>query len=224
LVPSVSSNRSSSTDIQLHAALILLKMSLDAEYGDDLAQTMEANLNTLLDCLSSNISDLSTLLVEAVKEAPLQHQLLHRLPIYPAFVAKFRQSLAKQFLSLDPDAPLSALSEYLYNSYPFTEIRRDMANHHARAVKYAVLIFDIAISKPPRENQDITGDIICELKHMHRRIIDGRAAFLVRTEAKEIIQRVYMRVEDAWLGKKRARMESMDMELSFVPSKRVHKV
>jgi hypothetical protein len=213
-LPLVSSNCSSATDVQLHAALILLKMSMDVEYGDDLAETVEANLNTLLHCLS-DISELSTLLVEAVKEAPLQHKLLHRLPIYPAFVAQFRQSLAKQFLSLDPDAPLSALADYLYTSYPFTEIRRDMANHHTRAVKYAVLIFDIAISKPPREDQDITRNIVGELKHMHRRIIDGRAAFLVRTEAKEIIQRVCMRVEDAWLGKKRARMESMDMEWKY---------
>jgi hypothetical protein len=190
--------------------MILLKMSLDNEYGDHVAETVEANLNELLHSLSEYTTDLSNLLVASVKEPPLQHQLLHRLPIMPAFIAEFRQSLAKQFLGIDPNAPLTALCDYLCYSYPFTEIKRDMANQHARAIKYAILIFDIAISRPPKKDKDVAKHIVRELRNMHNRIVDGKAAFLVRTEAKEVIHRVYMRVEDILLGSRRLRVESMD--------------
>jgi hypothetical protein len=58
-----------------------------------------------------------------------------------------------------------------------------------------MLIFDTAVSLPPREVADITRKIIKELQYMHRSIIDGRVAFIMRTEAKEIIQRVWMRLD-----------------------------
>jgi hypothetical protein len=174
--------------------MILLKMSLDNEYGDHVAETVEANINELLHSLAEHTTDLSNLLLASVKEPPLQHQLLQRLPIMPAFIAEFRQSLAKQFLGIKPNAPLTALCDYLCYSYPFTEIKRDMANQHSRAIKYAILIFDIAISRPPKKDKDIAKHIVRELRSMHNRIVDGKAAFLVRTEAKEVIHRVYMRI------------------------------
>lgn len=204
------SNSSYSIEVQLHTAIIFLKMSLDNEYGDYVTETVEANLNNLLHSLSSHTTDLSNLLLEAFKQLPLQHQLLLRLPIMPAFIAQFRQSLAKQFLGLDPKAPLTALIDYLCDSYPFTEIKRDMPDRHARAVKYAILIFDIAISRPPKEEKDIAKHIVIQLKSMHNRIIDGKAAFMVRTEAKEVLQRVYMRIEDVLLGSKRLRAQNTE--------------
>ncbi|OLE51109.1 MAG: hypothetical protein AUG51_24645 [Acidobacteria bacterium 13_1_20CM_3_53_8] len=58
-----------------------------------------------------------------------------------------------------------------------------------------MLIIDIAVSLPPPEYADITRKIIKELQYMHRSIIDSRVAFIMRTEAKEIIQRVWMRLD-----------------------------
>jgi len=170
-------------------------MAMDAEYGPDLAETVEASLVPLLQSLEPQ--DLTTLLnsLQIIKDPSLQIHLLNLLPIYPASVAKFRQSLAKQFLGVSPTAPVDDLLTFLRTKYPFKELPRDISNTQIQHIKAAILVFDIAISFPPREEADVVRKVIKELQYMHRSIIDGRAAFIVRTEAKEIIQRLWLRLD-----------------------------
>jgi len=183
---------------------------MDSQYGKDLIETVEASLNPLLQSLDTDeITALSSLLVDRTHEPVLQHRLLEHLPIHPSSLAVFRQSLAKQFLNIPPNASSSALLTYLQSNYPFTEIKRDISNEHTRNIIYAMLIFDIAISQPPMDQAETTREIIRELQNMHRRIIDGRAAFLVRTEAKEIIQRTWMRLEYALMAKRKTRIQTI---------------
>ncbi len=172
-----------------------MKMSMDYEYGPDLTETVEASLVALLQSAEpGEVTALLNLLVRSIKDPFLQIHLLDRLPIYPASVAKSRQSLAKQFLNLSPAAPLEDVLKYLQTQYPFKELPRDISNKQTQHIKTAMLIIDIAVSLPPPEYADITRKIIKELQYMDRSIIDSRAAFIMRTEAKEIIQRVWMRL------------------------------
>jgi len=168
---------------------------MDYEYGPDLTETVEASLVALLQSAEpGKVTALLNLLVRSIKDPFLQIHLLDRLPIYPASVAKSRQSLAKQFLNLSPAAPLEDVLKYLQTQYPFKELPRDISNKQTQHIKTAMLIIDIAVSLPPPEYADITRKIIKELQYMDRSIIDSRAAFIMRTEAKEIIQRVWMRL------------------------------
>ena len=173
-------------------------MSLDSHYGEELVETTEASLAILLPSLSTTEKQkLMTHLVDSVPDLHLQTLLLNRLPIYPPDNATFRQKLAKAFLGLPPSADSSALLECLNSSFPFNEVKRDLSNQHARKILYAINIFDVAISQPPQEDAAVTRKIIQALQSMHSRIIDGRAAFLERTETKEVILRCYMRLDQS---------------------------
>ena len=187
-----------------------MKMSLDSHVGEELAETVEASLSDLIDSLEqSQIADLISLLVKNIPELFLQCRILDRLPIQPLSAAVFRQSLAKAFLNIPATAPPSYLSTCLRSTFPFTEVKRDLSNEHARAIGYAIQIYDVAISKLAADQKDITEKIVRELDDMHRRIVDQRAAFILRTETKAIIQRLRLRLEST-LGKQRSRGESLD--------------
>lgn len=173
-------------------------------------ETVEASLSSLLDSLDdAQMTYLISLLVNHVPDLSLQCRILNRLPIQPSSAAIFRQSLAKTFLSIPADAPPSSLLSCLRSTYPFSEVKRDISNEHARAIEYAIQIYDIAISKLPREQNELTGEIILELKDIHRRILDGGASFMVRTETKGVIQRFRLRLEST-LVNPRSQKESLD--------------
>lgn len=70
-----------------------------------------------------------------------------------------------------------------------------MSHADALRIKTALEIFDVAISQPPGAEREATKDVVRELQSMHRRIIDGRAAFISRTETKEVLARLWMRLE-----------------------------
>jgi hypothetical protein len=199
------SYRSVQSVVRLHAAMILCKMALDSEYGEALGETVEAQLATLIPTFDSeDVQYLITILVETISESATQFHLLTRLPFYHPILANFRETLAKGFLDIPPSSTTDAFLHCLRTQSPFTEVKRDMANEHARNLKYAMLILDVAISHPPPDQRETTKEIIKEMQSMHRRIIDGRAAFLVRTEAKEVISRVWMRLDySLHNGKKR---------------------
>ena len=185
-------------------------MSIDVQVGEELIETVEASLSSLLDSLDgTEMTNLISILVKNIPDLSLQCLILHRLPIQPASAAIFRQSLAKSFLNIPSDAPPSCLLSCLRSTYPFSEIKRDISNEHARAIKYAIQIYDVAISRLPREQNELTGEIILALKDMHRRILDDRAAFMVRTETKGVIQRFRLRLEST-LVKPRSQTESLD--------------
>jgi len=207
---------SSSADNSLPSTLIphvfttLLKMSLDCEYGNDIAETTEASMSNLLGLLSTpEQEDIISTLVKSATDLHLQLLLLNRLPIYPPSNAHFRQKLAQSFLQIPRDAPLSAFLDCLSSAFPFNEVKRDLSNTHARQILYAMLIFDIAISNPPVEEIKTAEKIIQYLQSMHSRILDGRAAFLERTETKEIILRCYLRL-DRYIHSGGNRRESLD--------------
>jgi hypothetical protein len=188
-------NNSSSSAVRQHAIMILIKMALDIQYGQAIGETVEASLATLLQTLNINeLENLTITLVSKIPQHAIQYLLLTRLPIYSAPLALFRQNVAKAFLDISPTAPPSAFLDTLRSRSPFTSITRDIANEDTRKLKYAMLIFDVAISHPPPEHTEMTKQIIRQLQNMHQRIIDGRAAFIVRTEAKEVIQRIWMRL------------------------------
>lgn len=198
----------------MHACLLLMKMTLDVCFGDDLLETVEASLSFLLFSFGkAELSQLISTLIQRIPDLSLQSHLLSRLPVHPPSVAEFRQSLANGFLGIPKDAaPMSSLT-HLQTKYPFTAIKHDIPNQDTRQVKYAIQMFDIAIGHPPPEEKEVTAQIIHELQSMHRRIHDGRAAFLVRTEVKEIIQRLWMRLDHGLYGTRRERMESLDRYL-----------
>jgi hypothetical protein len=191
-------------------------MTLDVKYGDSLGETVEASLSSLLHVLNEdNLNPvIITTLVNTIPEPSMQFNLLSRLPIYGVAAAIFHQSLARKFLNLSPSADLPALLTCLRTRFPFTAITRDISNEHTRLLKYAILIFDVAIGHPPKEQGDMTKVIIRELQIIHQRIIDARAAFVVRTETKQIIHRVLMRLQYTLDGKKA--MESLDRFGEFV--------
>src|SRR2546423_2919275 len=86
-------NNSLPSETLVHISYLLMKMSMDYEYGPDLTETVEASLVPLLQSLEpGNVTELLNLLVRSVKDPSLQIHLLDRLPIYPASVAKSRQS------------------------------------------------------------------------------------------------------------------------------------
>jgi hypothetical protein len=207
----VISNHSLPMNVYFHTILLLLKMGIDVNVGNELCDTVEASLSGLLLLLDhSGKADLIALLVKNIPELSIRSRLLHCLPIQPLPAAIFRQSLAKAFLDVDPTATLSSLLSCLKSNSPFTKIKRDLSNEDSRAIKHAIEILDIAISKPPREQRDITEKIKLLLQDMHRRIIDGGAAFMVRTETKEVIHRVILRLDEIVHGAQRNRMESLD--------------
>jgi hypothetical protein len=186
-------------------------MSLDNQVGEELAETVEASLSYLLQSLDeSQITDLISLIVDNVPDLSLQCRILQNLPIQPVSAAIFRQSLAKAFLKVPATAPLSALLNCLQSNYPFTKISREILNEHTRAIKYSIQIFDIAISKPPSDQREVTDKIMRELKDMHRRILDGKGAFMVRTETKEVMHRVSLRLGEILQRTQRSGMESLD--------------
>ena len=185
-------------------------MSIDVQVGEELVETVEASLSSLLDSLNdAQMTNLISLLVNKIPDLSLQCRIIHHLPIQPSSAAIFRQSLAKAFLSIPADAPPSSLLSCLQSTYPFSEIKRDISNEHVRAIEYAIQIYDVAISKLPREQNELTGKIILALKDMHRRILDDRAAFMVRTETKGVLQRFRLRLEST-LVKPRSQTESLD--------------
>lgn len=171
-------------------------MGLDAKVREDLIETVEASLSSLFQFLdSSQTKNLIHIITTVVPEFQIQEKILSILPIYPPTAAAIRQSLARQFLGIPSTASPSDLLSYLQDSYPFTEIKRDISNEHTRAIKYAILIFDIAISHPSLADKETTRKIIQRLRSMHQRLRDERAAFLMRTETKEVIQRLWMRLD-----------------------------
>ena len=82
-----------------------------------------------------------------------------------------------------------------------------MSNQDTLRIKTALEIFDIAISQPPAKEREDTKEVVRELQSMHRRIIDGRAAFILRTETKEVLARLWMRLEGARGG----RLQTLEM-------------
>jgi len=171
-------------------------MAMDSKYGADITETVEASLANLLQPqLPSVHHDLIEILANSIDNLFLQPQVLDRLPIYPPSLAVFRQNVAKRFFNIVPEAPLSVFLECLQHTFPFNEVKRDLSNDHARKIKYAILVFDIAISHPGPDDAPVTQRIVRELQNMHTRIVDGRAAFLERTETKEVILRCWMRLD-----------------------------
>ena len=209
--PLIQSECSLPFDVRLHCIVILMKMSLDAQFGDELLETTAASLSNHLAYLSpSEQQILMGLLTDVITDSALQYDLLDRLPIHPPVVASFRQSLAKEFLGIPSTGNLEVFLSYLRTSHPFTKIQRDMTNENTIQIKNAILIFDIAIASPNREHRPVVEDIIRELTNMHRRIVDRRAAFLARTETKMVIQRTWLRLDHALNGSKRNHMENLD--------------
>jgi hypothetical protein len=190
--------------------MLLLKMSLDCRYGEDIAETTEASMSSLLQQLSSREKrEIISILVTAIPDLHLKLLVLNRLPISPPSNASFRQNLAKSFLDIPPNADSSAFLTCLKATFPFNEVKRDLSNTHARQIRYAIMIYDIAISNPDPKDVEMTQKIIQFLQSMHSRILDGRAAFLERTETKEVILRCYLRLDRCIHGGKNRR-ESLD--------------
>jgi hypothetical protein len=80
-------------------------------------------------------------------------------------------------------------------------------------IKTALEIFDVAISQPRGPEKDATREVVRELQSMHRRIIDGRASFITRTETKEVLARLWMRLEGG-MGNK-GRMQSLEQHFGI---------
>lgn len=70
-----------------------------------------------------------------------------------------------------------------------------MSNADSLRIKTALEIFDVAISQPPIAEREGIKEVVRELQSMHHRIIDGRGAFILRTETKEVLTRLWMRLE-----------------------------
>lgn len=208
----LNSNHSIPGNVQVHTILLLLKMSIDLQVGEALAETVEASLSSLLQSLgNSRTTDLISLIVNNIPDLPLQCRILSTLPIQPSSAAKFRQNLAKAFLNIPPTAPPSSLLTCLQSNFPFTEIKRDISNEHARAVQYSIQIFDIAMSKPESNQREVIEKIKRQLQDMHRRIVDNCAQFMVRTDAKQVIHQVCLRLEEVLRGtQSRNGIESLD--------------
>jgi len=178
-----------------HAILLLLKMGMDMSVGEDLHETIEASLSTLLQSLDDTAhTSLISLLTQILPEKHIQVTLLSRLPIQPIRVAQFRQNLAKSFLAI-PLSPPSALIECLRSQPPFTLVNRDISNEDVRQLRYATQIYEVAFGWFPAEQNGLTKEVIREFKGMNKRILDERASSIARTETKDVIQRVWMTME-----------------------------
>jgi hypothetical protein len=183
---------------------------MDTQVGAELKETVEASLSSLLSSFNEiQMNDLISLLVQNTPELSLKCQILDRLPIKPLPAAILRQSLAKAFLHIPAAAPSSSLLTCLQSTFPFTEVKRDISNEHARAIKYALQIFDVAVSKLPSNQDNVTREIIVTLKNMDRSIIDNRSAFMTRTATKEMIQRLWMRLEHGFTRKNQQSLDKL---------------
>jgi hypothetical protein len=191
-----------------HAILLLMKMSMDSTVGDDLHETVEASLSTLLQSLpdSAHTTLLHTI-PPLIPEKHLQVHLLQRLPIHPLRTAQFRQNLAKTFLQI-PLVPPRALLVALRTQAPFTHIARDITNEHVRQVRHAAQIFEIAFGWYGRD-RGLMEDVVRELKGMNMRILDDGASSIVRTETKDVIQRVWMALECSLPSARQGTIEGM---------------
>jgi len=186
---------STPTAVIQHAILLLLKMAMDMSVGEDLHETVEASLSTLLQSLDDAAhTSLISLLTQILREKHLQVTMLSRLPIQPIRVAQFRQNLAKSFLAI-PLSPPSALVECLRTQSPFTLVNRDISNEDVRQLRYAMQIYEVAFGWYPAEQNGLTKDVIREFKGMNKMILDERASSITRTETKDVIQRVWMTME-----------------------------
>jgi len=186
---------STPTVVIQHAILLLLKMAMDMSVGEDVHETVEASLSTLLQFLDDTAhTSLISLLTQILPDKHLQVTMLSRLPIQPIRVAQFRQNLAKSFLAT-PVSPPSELVECLRTQTPFTLVNRDISNEDVRQLRYATQIYEVAFGWYPAEQDGLTKEVIREFKRMNKMILDERASSIARTETKDVIQRVWMTMD-----------------------------
>lgn len=190
-----------------HAILLLMKMAMDSTVGDDLHETVEASLSTLLQSLPDSAhTTLLHAIPPLIPKKHLQVHLLNRLPIHPLRAAQFRQNLAKTLLAI-PLSPPRALLTALRHQDPFTYIARDITNEHVRQVRHAVQIFEIAFGW--YRDRGLMEDVVRELKGMNVRILDDGASSIARTETKDVIQRVWMALECSLPSGRQGTIEGM---------------
>jgi hypothetical protein len=177
-----------------HVILLLLKMALDVRCGDFISETVESTLGSLLSYFTATEQlELISLIAKCVPTIVLQPQFLDHLPISIPSLVLFRQHLAQEFLSIPPSSPPSVFLDRLKFHPPFTEIQRDLSNTHAIQIAAATTVFDIAIGHPAWSERKMTKEIVNYIHGMSSRIIDG-AAFVERSETKEVLTRLWMRL------------------------------
>jgi len=181
---------------------------MDIEYGDHVRIAVSTALSHHLGRLAET-SQLINVLTRSISSSALQIRLLNRLPICPPHAAMFRKSLASSFLSIPPFSRIQLFLTTLKTRTPFSLPKRNISKPDSIALKHAISIFDVAIAKPPPEDDNTTREIVKMLRGIDSEILDG-PAFISRTECKKVLQGLWIRLDCAVHERKSMMEKNLD--------------
>ncbi|ODQ53559.1 hypothetical protein SAICODRAFT_65223 [Saitoella complicata NRRL Y-17804] len=183
----------------------VLKMGLDASYTDELWQPAATSLTGLYDMARTNDQRWKEMVprIEAVASYISDHSLfqfrvLRLLPARSYAERTLRKRIALQmFLPRQAETekvmarPVSACLSHIKTSRPFHPLNSE-TDYIELGLQLQVL--DIAIESPEEPEVPAARLLAEHLKLMHGRIVDSRAAFISRSEAKDVLQRIFLRL------------------------------
>ncbi len=129
--------------------------------------------------------------VPIIRNSLLQLALLQYLPFQNRILQHFRVKLAQAFLY--GDESFESLSDYCRQSKPFKSIRVDSLQAEFWELCSILRILAIAIDEPNLERLELE-QITEALREFSMSIVDTKAAFMARSEAKDLIQRIIFRL------------------------------
>ncbi|CCG81136.1 protein of unknown function [Taphrina deformans PYCC 5710] len=207
------SGRMEGDRIQIQQGLVFLKLvillALDCTYGHALFSTIRTTLDNIFNNLQGSEETLTLSLVEVTDRAEFQLQILQVLPVTPQVVLVTQRLAALYFLDLRAsdlvrvDAwsdCLQLLIDHLQSSQPFHPLTLSTLYDDV-ARKTSLLAF--ATQTIPAQQSELTMTLVDRLQSLHGRIVDGKAAFIARSEAKGAIQRLADRLKYTLEGQKR---------------------
>lgn len=176
-------------------------LAMDSSFGNFLVVEIESLLAEILEHQSLTQS-LYTSLSSSALESILLVQSVRAIPTSTERSLRFSEQLASAvFLNLPPErisqiesaeVRLRLIKEHLTSAKPFTPIDNS-TDYFEISQKMAIL--SVAIASIPSGCSGLTLEIVERLQKLHGQIVDSKAAFLDRSEAKASIQRLADRLK-----------------------------
>lgn len=186
------------TNVYCHRLLILLLLlSQDSAYGHHLVEEIETLLIPLCTQLSTT-TPIPRLLTSLARFTPaMQVRLITAIPTTTRETLEYSQRAASDaFLgskSMDVvDQRLAKFIEHLSSNRPFFPL--DESTSYSDLCQKIVLLSLATSSISAKSSVQVTR-LVERLQHLHGQIVDSKAAFIDRSEAKAAIQRLADRLK-----------------------------
>ncbi|KAI9787903.1 MAG: hypothetical protein M1816_007389 [Peltula sp. TS41687] len=200
-----------STKTIVHTICMLSRLSMDSAVinSADVLQSIERAYTSLLHSIpeqewESSTTRIRKIIFSSVTHPPFRLRLLESFPMHTALTRLFRHRLALTFL-LESTSKIPSSALNIPRLIHHLQTARQFSIHNN--TNYADLsahisLLDICLSAPSQPltkdeetsfNKDIDA-LASQMRLMFNRIIDTGASHITRTEAKEVINRVYYRL------------------------------